>query len=128
MDKGLVNQVVKVANGLGPGYQATVEANSPPFRIFGWFRGREFQPDVIVKRLDKSAVVVARSSPAIMYDVFLTDQVRRKLGTRETGALICVADSAFPRVRKSSKEYANDLDVRLCPLSEVGGVLKELLD
>lgn len=118
-------RVVEAANDLG--YEATVEPNSPPFRIFGWFRGREFKPDVVVRRQDKSAVVVARSSPAIMYDVFLTDQVRQKLGTNNAGALICVEDSAFSRVRKSSKEYAEDLNVRLCPLSEVGDVLRELL-
>ena len=119
-------RVMEAASDLG--YEATIEPDSPPFRIFGWFRGREFKPDIVVRRQDKSAVVVTRSSPAIMYEVFLTDQVRRKLGSNDTGALICVEDSAFSRVRKSSKDYAEDLNVRLCPLSEVGDVLKELLD
>ena len=126
IENSMERRVVEMASNLG--YEATIEPYSTPFRIFGWFRGREFRPDVIVKRQDKFAVVVARSSPAIMYDVFLTDQMRRKLGTTETGALICVADSAFSRVRKSSREYASDLNVRLCPLSEVGDVLRELLE
>ena len=54
--------------------------------------------------------------------------MRHKIGKEDIGALICVTDDAFPRVRESSKEYAHDLDVRLCPLSEVGDALKELLD
>ena len=128
LDNRVADQVVKVASGLGPGYEATTEPDSPPFRIFGWFRGREFKPDVIVKRHNKSVIVVARSSPAIMYDVFLTNEARQKFDGKDIRALICVADSAFPRVRKSSKDYAKDLNVQLCPLSEVGDALKELLD
>ena len=61
----------------------------------------------------------------MMYDVFLTHQAR---GKEDTGALICVSDADFPRIRGSSREYASDLNVRLCPLSEVGDALKELLD
>ena len=126
LEKSVAGQIMEAASKSG--YEATMEPDRPPFRIFGWFRGREFRPDVIVKRHGKSAIVVARSSPAIMYDVFLTHKARQKLGGEDIGALICVTDDAFPRVRKSSKEYANDLNVRLCPLSEVGDALKELLD
>ena len=126
IENSMETQVMEVASNLG--YEATIEPDSSPFRIFGWFRGREFKPDVIVKRQGKSAFVVARPSAAIMYDVFLTDQVRRKLGSDNTGALICIADSAFSRVRQSSKNYADDLNVRLCPLSEVGDALKEMLE
>ena len=122
----VADQVAKAASNLG--YKVTVEPDAPPFRVFGWFRGRDFKHDVLVKHHNKSAIVVARSSPAIMYDVFLTNQMRHKIGKEDIGALICVTDDAFPRVRESSKEYAHDLDVRLCPLSEVGDTLKELLD
>lgn len=126
LENPVANQVMRVASDFG--YQATIEPDRPPFRIFGWFRGREFKPDVLVKHHNKSAIVVARSSPVIMYDVFLTNQLRQKLGKDDVGALICVPDAAFPRIRGSSREYAKDLNVRLCPLSEVGDVLKELLD
>ena len=126
IENPVAGHIVKAASSLG--YEATIEPDNPPFRVFGWFRGREFRHDVLVKHHDRSAIVVARSSPAIMYDVFLTDQARRKLGKEDIGALICISDAAFPRVRDSSREYARDLNVRLCPLSEVGGALKELLD
>jgi signal recognition particle subunit SEC65 len=126
VENPVADQVVKVASNLG--YEATIELDRPPFRVFGWFRGREFKHDVLVKNRNKSAIVVARSSPVIMYDVFLTNQIWCKLGKEVVGALICVPDSAFPRIRGSSRDYAKDLSVRLCPLSEVGDALKELLD
>ena len=68
--------------------------------------------------------MIVSSRPAMMYDVFLTNQAK---GKDDVEALICVPDAAFPRIRGSSKEYADDLNVRLCPLSEVGDALKELL-
>ena len=116
-------EVIQAANAIG--YEAAMTPDTVPFRIFGWFRGRQFRPDIIVKHDDRTAIVVIKSRPAMMYDIFLTHQAR---GGEDTGALICVTDDAFPRVRESSKEYAKDLNVRLCPLSEVGDTLKELLD
>lgn len=115
--------VIQVANDIG--YEATVVPDTIPFRVFGWFRGRQFRPDLIVKHDDRTAIVVTKSRPVMMYDIFLTHQVR---GVEDTGALICVSDAAYPRIKESSREYAKDLDVRLCPLSEVGEALKELLD
>lgn len=125
LENKVADQVAKVASALG--YETATEPERTPFRVFGWFRKPEFEPDIFVSHFDKSAIVVTRSSPAMMYEVFLTDQARRRLGTKDTGALICVTDDAFPRVRESSKEYANDLNVRLCPLSEVADALKEIL-
>ena len=61
----------------------------------------------------------------MMYDVFLTNQAKEK---DDFGAIICVSDADYLRIRDSSREYATDLNVRLCPLSEVGDALKELLD
>jgi hypothetical protein len=116
-------QVAEVASDLG--YEAIIEPDRTPFRLFGWFRERQFRPDVVVKHQGRVTIVVTKSRPAMMYDIFLTHQVRRK---EDTGAIICVSDAAYHRVRDSSREYANDLNVRLCPLSEVGDVLKELLD
>ena len=119
----ITDQVLQIAEDLG--YEAMKESTTPPFRIFGWFRERPFRPDIVVKRDDRSAIVVVRSHPIMMYDIFLTDQLRRKEGTE---ALVCVSDSAFSRVRGSSFEYAEELGVHLCRLSEFGDALEELLD
>ena len=119
----IANHIVQVAHEFG--YEATLEPASPPFRIFGWFRGRQFGPDIVVRHENRSAVVVVKSRPAVMYDVFITDQLR---GKKETGALICVSDASFRRIRDSATDYAHELDVRLCSLSGVGDILRELLD
>ena len=122
-DNTITNQIVQVAREFG--YEAIREPVSPPFRIFGWFRGRRFGPDIVVRHDNRSAIVVAKSRPAVMYDVFITDQLR---GKKDTGALICVSDASFRRIRDSATDYALELDVRLCSLSGVGDILRELLD
>ena len=122
-ESSITDQVVQIAESLG--YEARKEPITPPFRIFGWFRERPFRPDIVVNRDDRFAVVVVRSHPIMMYDIFLTDQLRRKEGAE---ALVCVSDSAFGRVRGSSFEYAEELGVHLCRLSEFGDALEKLLD
>lgn len=122
----VVIEVAKVAEELG--YEARIEEDDPGFRILDLFRERKFKPDVIVKHNNLSAIVVARSDHLIFRDVFLTDQLRKKRDKKDFGALICVDDSSFDRVLGSSSEqYADDLNVRLCRLSDVGDVLKEML-
>ena len=118
-------EVARVAEELG--YEAKIEQDDPDFRILDLFRERKFKPDVIVKHNNRSAIVVARSHPHIFYIVALTDQLRKKRDKKDFGALICVDESSFGRLRGSSKEYADDLNVRLCRLSDVGDVLKEML-
>ena len=119
-------EVARVAEEIG--YEAKIEKEDPGFRILDLFRERKFKPDVIVKHNNRSAIVVARSHPLIFRDVFLTDQLRKKRDKKDFGALICVDDSPFDRVLGSSSEkYADDLNVRLCRLSDVGDVLKEML-
>lgn len=119
----ITDQVLQIAEDLG--YEAVKEPTTPPFRIFGWFRERPFRPDIVVKRDDKSAIVIVRSHPMMMYDVFQAYQARLQGNAQ---ALICVSDSAFERVRGSAIEYADELGVHLCRLSEVGDALEELLD
>lgn len=119
-------EVARVAEDFG--YEAKIEKEDPDFRILDLFRERKFKPDVIVKHNNRSAIVVARSDHLIFRDVFLTDQLRKKRDKKDFGALICVDDSSFDRVLGSSSEqYADDLNVRLCRLSDVGDVLKEML-
>ena len=119
----ITDKVLQIAESSG--YEAVKEPESPPFRIFGWFKGRSFRPDIVLRRHNRSAIVVVRSHPVIMYDIFLTNQMRERDGAE---ALICVSDSAFDRVRGSAIEYAEELGVHLCPLSEAGDALKYLLD
>ncbi len=119
----ITDQVLQIAESCG--YEAIKEPETPPFRIFGWFRERNFRPDIVLKRHNKSAIVVVRSHPVMMYDVFLTYQMRL---SEDAQALICVSDSSFKRIRRSTIEYAEELGVHLCRLSEVEHALEKLLD
>ena len=118
----IASQIVEISQSLG--YAATMEPDGEPFRLFGWFRGRKFRPDIRVKNGNRSAIVVVKSRPVMVYDVFLTDQVR---GERGTGALICFPDALSQQIRESAREYAEELDVCLCPLSGAGQELRALL-
>ncbi len=121
-DKGLVKQIRDTAQSLG--YTATLEPRKSQIRVFGWFRGREFRPDIVLENQGRSAIVEVSTRPVMTYDVFQVDQMRDRKDIR---ALICAPDSAYRRIKEGVKEYASELDVRLCALSEVGDVLKELL-
>lgn len=117
------DQVRHIAEDLG--YETWKEPAAPRSRFFGWFRERPFRPDIVVKRDDRSAIVIVRSHPMMMYDVFQAHQARIQWNAQ---ALICVSDSAFERVRGSAIEYADELGVHLCRLSEVGDALSGLLE
>ena len=119
----IANKLVEIAQSLD--YVAMIEPDREPFRLFGWFRERKFRPDIRVKNGSRSVIVVVKSRPVMIYDVFLTDQVR---GEKGTGALMCVPDTLFPHIRESARVYAEELDVRLCPLSEAGQELQALLE
>jgi hypothetical protein len=114
-------QILKSALSLG--YEVTFDPYKPA-PIVRWFRGRNFRPDILVKNGSREVIVVAMSGLASFALVHFTHLERRK---EDTGALICVSDNAFPRLPKSTWDYAGEVDVRLCPLSEVGDALKELL-
>ena len=115
------SQVLEIAQSCG---YVTREQDTAQFRIFGWFRGRKFRPDIVIGNGERSAIAVVKSRAVMTYDVFLTHQARPK---SDVGALICVPDKIFPRIRGSTKEYAEELDVHLCSLSNLKKELKKIL-
>lgn len=116
-----VEQIMKAAASLG--YETIFDPYKPP-PVVRWFRGRDFRPDVLVKSGSREVVVVAMSGLVTFALVNFTHLERKK---EDAGALICVSDDVFPSIPKSTWDSANELDVRLCPLSEVGDALKEML-
>lgn len=122
LENSIASDIVDIAQSLG--YVATMEPEGEPFRLFGWFRGRQFRPDIRVKNGNRSVIIVVKSRPVMIYDVFLTDQVR---GEKSTGAIICFPDVMSGGIRGSAREYAEELDVSLCPLSDAGQELQALL-
>ncbi len=117
-----VERIMEAATSLG--YKAIFDPYKPP-PVVRWFRERNFRPDILVKNDSREVVVVAMSGLVTFAMVNFTHLERKK---EDTGALICVSDDAFPCLPKSTWDSANDLNVRLCPLSEVGDALRELLD
>ena len=93
-------------------------------QMFGWFRSRQFTPDILVRHDDQAVMIEVKTRPVMLRDVYSIDLARKG---KKMGAVICVSDDYFPRIRESSKSYANDVGVRLCRLSEVGDVLKSML-
>ena len=123
VESDFASQVLEIAQSYG--YDATREQDNAPFRLFGWFRGRTFKPDIVVGNEDRSAIVVVKSRSVMIYDVFLAHQARPK---SDVGALICVPDNLFSRIRESAKAYAEELDVHLCSLSNLKKELRTILE
>ena len=122
-ERYLTDKVGNIAQSLG--YEATFESAKTPIRVFGWFRGREIKPDLYLESKGRSAIVLVETRPVLTYDIFQVDQMR---GKENIGALICVPDSAYPRTKESVKEYAKELDVRLCSMSDVEDAMRVLLE
>ena len=122
-EKLMVNQVAETA--IGNGFEAKIEPERPFFRLFGWFSDRRFSPSITVRNGDRVVAVVVMQHTVLLYDVYLTSQTA---GKRDVGTILCIPDDSFRHVPGSAHEYADQLNVRLCPLSEVGDALKELLD
>ena len=122
MDKALETLVAETAHSLG--YDAKLVPGKQ-FVLSDSYLGSKFQPDVLIRNGDRKAIVVVMGGFIGLGLVNLTDRSRRETGA---GALICVPDPGFSKLSKDTKSYANDLNVRLCPLSGVGDALKELLE
>ena len=115
------DEIVEVAHKLG--YKTKINPYEPSF-ISQLFQGRGFRPDILVTNGGRKTIVVTMANGVGLGHVNLTNQARKN---KDTGALICLPDWAFSRISDGTREYAGELGVRLCRLSEVGGVLKELL-
>ena len=116
------DQIAQVAHTLG--YETKIDPDKQSF-VSELFLGRRFRPHILVKNGDRKTIVMATSRNVGLGYVNETRKYREK---KEAGALICIPDWAFPHVGKDTKSYAKESNVRLCPLSEVGDALKELLD
>ncbi len=119
----LEREVLDVAIALG--YEATMVSDTFRLPALGWVRGGNRLPDLVVKGKDRTAIVEIKTRPVMIYDIFQIDQMREN---QDVGAIFCVPDSAFNRIRNSVREYAGELNVQLCPLSKVGEAMKSILD
>ena len=121
-DHPATDRIVEVAHTLG--YKTEIDPEKQSF-ISEFFRGRRFRPHIFVKNGERKAIVMAASSNVGLGFVNRTHLIREN---KRAAALICVPDWAYTEIRSGTRSYADELNVRLCPLSQVGDALKELLD
>ena len=87
--------------------------------------GRIFSPDLLVQHGDKSAVIEVKTVPPLLGAV---SQSRGYGDHFDAQPVICVPDASFERIPESVKDFAGRVNVRLYPVSQIEGALKDLLE
>lgn len=108
------------------GYTAETQPGRNSGRRIFWQRKRssDWIPDLLVKHGDKSAVIEAKITPPLLGAVSQTREYGDRFGAQP---IICVPDASFERIPESVREYAGRVNVRLYPVSQIEGALKDLL-
>lgn len=113
------------------GYNATEEPSRVPNRRL-WqddplslIRGPRYRPDILVELGESFVIVEVTTQPVLLSGVI---QARVYADYFDARVILCVPDDEFPKIPRSVREFAHLQSIRLCPLSEVGEVLQELLN
>ncbi len=113
------------------GYKATLVPSHIPKRKFwpdglvSWVRASRLRPDILVEHGAEFVIIEVKTNPVLLGGVI---QARRYGDYFATSVILCVPDDSFFRIPGSVRDFAERANVRLCPLSEVGDALRELLD
>ncbi len=107
------------------GFRAEPPGRKPARRLF-WRRMHEPQsmPDFLVSHGEKSAAVEVKAYTPLLGAVSQTREYADHFGSQ---AVLCVSDASFGRIPNSVREYADRVNVRMCPVSEIGETLRVLL-
>ena len=115
-----------------PGYKVTREPSQVPHRklwtadgLASLVRGPKYRPDILVENGKVSAIIETKPYPALIGSV---TESRRYGDYFGSAVILCVPDESYDKIPQSVRDFAERAEVRLCPLSEVGDALKELLD
>ena len=108
------------------GFRAEPPRRKPTRRLF-WQRTRapEPMPDFLVSHGEKSAAVEVKAFTPLLGAVSQTREYADNWGAQ---AILCVPDSSFEQIPESVREYADRVSVRLCPVSQIGETLRDLLE
>lgn len=85
----------------------------------------EPMPDFLVSHGEKSAAVEVKAYTPLLGAVSQTREYAVRWGAQ---AILCVPDASFERIPGSVRDYADRVNVRMCPVSEIGETLKDLLE
>ena len=119
----IIARIAELAQSLS--YKAVTEPDREPFQLFGWFRERKFHPDMRVTNGNRTAIIIVKCRFITVYDILATHKAR---GNKANCALICAPDEMLNKTRPSAWDYAKDMEVNLCSVSDAGRVLQTLLD
>ncbi len=128
LEDSFISQVAGAIGALG--YKVTCEPSRIPNRKL-WHadpaslvRGLRYRPDILVEHDEKFVIVETKMTPPLLGSVI---QARRYADYFGSPVIVCNPDSVFPNVPKSVREFADERNVRLCPLAEVGNALTDVL-
>lgn len=128
LERDFVGRVADAARRAG--YRVTLEPSRIPNQrswadgLVSLIRGPKFRPDILVED-DRSFVLVeVKSDPVLLGGVIRAKEYGDYF---DASVVLCVPDESYDRIPGSVREFAVRANVRLCPLSEVGDALKELL-
>ena len=127
-----VNFIDEVGEAIGAlGYKVTNE----PLRIpngrhwmndpISLIRGPKYRPDLIVENDGKFVLIELKTGLFLLEPII---QARRHADYFGTAAIICVPEKTFADIPESVKEFAKERSVGIYAPSEIGGVLKNLLE
>lgn len=109
------------------GYSALKEHSiNPKRRVFGFGKREPMRvADILVEHGGKSAVIEVKTYTPLLGAV---SQMREYGDHFNAQPILCVPDVAFEKIPGSVQEYADRVNVSLCPVSEIGETLKDLLE
>lgn len=128
LEAQVINEVANLAREMG--YRVTLEPTRIPRRnpwrdgLSSFVRRGRHRPDLLVEHGPSFAIVEVKSRPVLLGGVV---QSQKYADHFDAPVVLCVRDDSFSRTPASVKNYAQMQDVRLCPVSEVRGILRELL-
>ena len=128
LETQMAAQIIEVAQNLG--FNATREPvvsdeRDSRLRLLRRHRhSKTMKPDILIEHAGKSVVVEVERGQVLPGGV---EQVLQYVDAFKAKGVICVPDVVLPKIANSVTRYANNTDIHICSISEVGKVLTYLL-
>ena len=124
----VLDDVVNIAREMG--YRVTKEPRRVPHRspwtggLSSLVRGGRHRPDLLIENGASFVVVEVKTRPVLLGGVVQSQQYANHF---DSPVVLCVPDDSFNKTPDSVKNYARKQNIRLCSVSKVRSVLKEVL-
>ena len=128
LETQMAAQILEVAQGLG--FSATREPivsdnRTSKLHLLGRLRhSGTMRPDLVIENAGKTVVIEVKRGQVLPGGV---EQVLQYVDALDAKGVICVPDAVLPKIASSVTRYAHSTDIHICSMSEVGGILINLL-